>query len=69
MPAEFGIHFLPHMKNIPKQTKLHLNEIGLTNIEFYQKTNLIEAASNLLKFAIFRLFANTGVRVNVTAKL
>ena len=37
VPAEFGFHFLPRMKNIPKQTKLHLKEIGLTNIEFCRK--------------------------------
>ena len=37
VPAEFGVHFLPLMKNIPKQTKLHLNEIGLTNIEFCKR--------------------------------
>ena len=37
VPAEFGVHFLPRMKNIPKQTKLHLNEIRLTNIEFCKR--------------------------------
>ena len=37
VPAEFGVHFLPRMKNIPKQTKLHLNGIGLTNIEFCKR--------------------------------
>ena len=37
VPAEFGVHFLPRMKNIPKQAKLHLNEIGLTNIEFCKR--------------------------------
>ena len=30
VPAELAVHFLPRMKNIPKQTKSHLNEIGLT---------------------------------------
>ena len=53
VPAEFGVHLLPRMKNIPKQTKLHVNEIGLTNIEFCKKTNLIEAASNLLENVLF----------------
>ena len=37
VPAECGVHFLSRMKNIPKQTKLHLNEIGLTNIEFCKR--------------------------------
>ena len=30
VPAKFGVHFLPVTKNVPKRTKLHLNEIGLT---------------------------------------
>ena len=33
MPAEFGVHFLPCMKNVPKRTIMHLNEVGLTNTE------------------------------------
>ena len=40
VPAEFGVHFLPRMKNIQKKKKkkkLHLNEIGLTNIEFCKR--------------------------------
>ena len=37
VPAEFGVNFLPRMKNIPKQTKLHLNEIDLTNFEFCKR--------------------------------
>ena len=34
MPAKFGVHFLPLKKNVPNRTKLHLNEIGLNDIEF-----------------------------------
>ena len=30
----FGVHFLPRMKNVPKLTKMHLNEVGSTNTEF-----------------------------------
>ena len=30
VPAEFGVHFLPCMKNVPKRTKMHLNEVNLT---------------------------------------
>ena len=33
MPAAFGVHFLPCMKNVPKRTKMHLNEVSLTNTE------------------------------------
>ena len=25
VPAKFGVHFLPCMKNVPKRTKMHLN--------------------------------------------
>ena len=32
--AKFGVHFLPLTKNVPKRTKLHLNEVGLYNTEF-----------------------------------
>ena len=28
VPVEFGVHFPPHIINVPKRTKLHLNEIG-----------------------------------------
>ena len=31
------IHFLPCMKNVPKRTKMHLNEVGLTNTEICKK--------------------------------
>ena len=34
VPANFGVHFLPRMKNVPKRTKMHLNKVGLTNAEF-----------------------------------
>ena len=46
VPANFGVHFLHRMKNVPKRTKLHLNEIDLTNTEFC-KSNAIVVASNL----------------------
>ena len=41
------------MKNVPKQTKKHLNEIGLTETEFCKNHIQFEAAS---KFAAFQLF-------------
>ena len=28
--TKFGVYFLPLMKNGPKRTKMHLNEIGFT---------------------------------------
>ena len=34
VPAKFGAHFLPCMKNDQKRTKMHLNEDGLTSTEF-----------------------------------
>ena len=33
VPAEFGVRSLPCLKDIPKRTKMHLNEVGLTNTE------------------------------------
>ena len=33
VPAKFGVHFLPRMKNVLKRTKMYSNEIGLTNTE------------------------------------
>ena len=35
VPAKFGVHFLPLTKNVPKRTKLHLNEIGLTKVQMF----------------------------------
>ena len=34
VPAKFGAHFLPCMKNDQKRTKMHLNEVGFTSTEF-----------------------------------
>ena len=34
VPAKFGAHFLPCMKNNQKRTQMHLNEVGLTSTEF-----------------------------------
>ena len=34
VPAKFGAHFLPCMKNDQKRTKMCLNEVGLTSTEF-----------------------------------
>ena len=33
VPAEFGVHFPHRMKNVPKRTKMYLDESGLTNTE------------------------------------
>ena len=69
VPAEFGDHFLPRMKNIPKQTKLHLNEIGSTNIEFCIIQIRLRQPPISWEICYFSTICNTGVRVNVTAKL
>ena len=37
VPAEFGVHFLLRLKNVPKGAKLHINEIGLTKNEFCKR--------------------------------
>ena len=31
---KFGVHFLSRLKDVPKRTKMHLNEYGLTKSEF-----------------------------------
>ena len=67
VPAEFGVHFLPRVKNVQKQTKLHLNEIGLTNNEFCKKNKFDGGSLQSLRKGV--TFRNTGVRVNVTTKL
>ena len=36
VPAKFAFQFLPRMKNVPKRTKLYLNEIGLTNTDIFK---------------------------------
>ena len=33
VPAELCVHFLHCMKNVPKRTKMYLDESGLTNTE------------------------------------
>ena len=34
VPAKFGTHFLPCMKNDQKRKQMHLKEVGLTSTEF-----------------------------------
>ena len=67
VPVEFGVHFLPCVKNVPKRTELQLNEIGLTNNEFCKRQIRLRQPPIFWKNC--RFFCNTGVRVNVTAKL
>ena len=67
MPAEFGIHFLPRMKNVPKHTKMHLNEIGLTNTEIRQSQIQFRQPPLSWKNCCFTAFCNSGVMILVTA--
>ena len=67
VPAKFGVHFLPPTKNVPKQTKLHLNEIGLTNTEFCKRQSQLRQPPISWKIRYFSTFCDTGVRLNVTA--
>ena len=52
MPAKFGVHFLPRMINVPKRTKMHLNETSLTNTEICKS----QIQLRLGKFAVIQLF-------------
>ena len=63
MPAKFGVHFLPLTKNVPKRTKLHLNEIGLTNTKFCKSHKSIETASNLLENLLYFDFLHHGSKI------
>ena len=66
VPAKFGVYFFPCMINVPKQTKLHLNEIVLFNIEFCKSQ--IQLRQPPISWKIyFSTFCNRGVRVNATA--
>ena len=69
MPAKFGFHFLPLTKYVPKRTKLHLNEISLTNTEFCISQSQTRQPPISWKIRYFSTFCNTGVRLNVTAML
>ena len=57
VPAEFCVHFLPRMKNVPKRTKMHLNEIGLTNHEICKRQIQLRQPPISWKNVNFRLFA------------
>ena len=62
MPAEFGVHFLPCMKNVPKQTKMHLNEVGLTNTEICKRPIQLRQPPISWKISSFSAFCNAGVQ-------
>ena len=62
MLVNFGAYLLPRMKAVSKRTETQLNEFGLTKHEFC-------TASNLLEICYFSSFCDTGVSVNVTARL
>ena len=48
VPAKFGVHFFPRVKNAPKRTKLHLNEIGLTIIiSIFEEDNVFSITAGL----------------------
>ena len=60
MPAKFGVHFLPLTKNVPKQTKLHLNEIGLNNTEFCKSQGQLRQPLISWKIRYFSTFSGMG---------
>ena len=69
MPAEFGNYFLPCMKNVPKRTKMHLNEVGLTNTEICKIPIQLRQSPIPWKISSVSAFYNTGVIIPVTAIL
>ena len=62
MPAEFGVHFLPPMKNVPKRTKMHLNEVDLANNEFCKTQIQLRQPQNFLEKMLFFDFLLHGSR-------
>ena len=69
VPEKFGVHFLPLTKNVPKRTKLHLNEISLNNTEYCKSQSQLRQPPISWKIRYVSTFCNTGVRLNVTAML
>ena len=67
--VKFYVHFLPCMKNVPKPIKMHINKMGLTKTEFCKSHIQLRQPPISCKFCCFSAFCNTGVRVNVTARL
>ena len=69
VPAEFDVHFHPYMKNVTKRTKMHLNEVGLTNTEICKSPIQSRQPPISWKMSSFSAFCNTGVIIPVTAIL
>ena len=69
MLAKFGIHFFPCIINVPKQTKLHLNEIGLTSLEFCKSQIQLRQPPISRKICFVSTFCNRKVRVNAKSSL
>ena len=63
MPAKFGVHFLPLTKNIPKPTKMYLNEIGLTNTEFCKSQSQLRQPPISWNFFLFFDFLQHGSKI------
>ena len=69
VPAEFGVHFLHRMKNVPKRTKMYLEESGLTNTELCKSQIQLGQPPISWKIYSFSAFCNMGVMIPVTAIL
>ena len=63
VPAKFGVHFLPLTKNVPKRTKLHLNEIGLNNIESFKSQSQLRQPAISWKIRYFFDFLQHGSKI------
>ena len=63
VPAKFGVHFLPLTKNVPKRTKLHLNEIGLNNTEFCKSQNQLRQPLISWKICYVSTFLQHGSKI------
>ena len=69
MQANFIVNFTPHMQDVSKRTKMHLNELGLNRTEFGKRQPHRRQPPIFWGICYFSSFCNMGVRVNVTARL
>ena len=70
VPVKICVYFLPRMKNVPKPTKMHLNEVGLTETVFCKSHIQLRQPPISWKFCCFlTAFCNTEEMIPVTAIL
>ena len=67
VPVEFCVDFLPRMNNVKKCTKMHLNEIGLTETAFCKSKVQLRQPPISWNISSYSAFYNRGVTIPVKA--